>query len=242
MIFLKAFAVVMFASASLLATSVGSAAICTPGTLASYLLLPSQGCSIAGSEVKVMDFVFQVLTPPALPATAADIQVNPVTLPGSRYGLLFSSLKFNVSGTDAATYEIRYVFDPADIRSMEDVMTSNSPVPPGTATITTEGCKGAAFVGMNCPGTPTVPIVVFDNGNTSGLTGSAPVFPPESILGVRHVIDLQPNGMSSQFDSLQNVVVIPEPSSWLLVFAGSVFLGLRARRQRRIALESAQVL
>jgi hypothetical protein len=214
-------AILVLASSSLLATTINTAPRCVPGTLTSYLELPREGCTISG-DVKVMDFAFDVLAANGQPVTADDIQVTPVFGSALRYGLILSSGGFSVAGDEFATYEIRYVFDPTDIRSLEDVMGVLSPVAPGKATIDTFVCPGGGFPSCNAE---ALSIRVFHHGTEFDLRDSVKIDPPQRIVGVRHLIDLQANGASADFESLENAVfVVPEPATWMLMLAGSALL------------------
>ncbi len=226
MMILRTIAMVIVAQAFLLATSVGSAPPCVPDTLAAYMLLvPAQGCTIAGN-VKVMNFTFSVVGFSGVPLNASQIFVTPVVGPFPRYALNFSAA-FSVTGSEFETYEVRYIFDPSDIRSLEDVMTAFSPVAPGQAIVDTFGCLGSGYI-PNCPGTE-VHLTVLHDGITFTPLDQNPIFPLQSILGIRNVIDLQANGASADFTSIENAVYLPEPATWIMVFAGSVVLALRRR-------------
>ena len=227
MAILRTIATVLAAEAFLLATSIGPAPLCVPDTLAAYMLLvPAQGCTIADS-VKVSDFEFDVVGFSGAPLDASEILVTPVIGPSARYALNFSAA-FSVTGSEFETYEIRYIFDPNDIRSLEDVMTANSPVAPGLASVDTFGCLGSGYA-PNCPG-PEVSLNVFHNGVMFVPVDQAAVVPPQVILGIRNVIDLQANGASADFTSIENAVyLVPEPATWITVLAGSAILALRRR-------------
>jgi hypothetical protein len=221
----------ILAASSLLAATAQPAPPCVPGTLASYLALPGEGCTIS-DDVSVMDFDFEVIDVNGVPLTPDEIDVTPVFGRINRYGLLLSSDRFSVTGDEFARYRIDYVFDPTDIRSLEDVMGTLTPVAPGTATVDTFVCKGAPF-GPECT-TETLQITVFHRGTEFDLQDSTLIDPPQRIVGVRHVIDLQANGASADFRSLENAVfVVPEPATWMLMLGGSALLALRARRRRR---------
>jgi hypothetical protein len=207
---------VLLVATFLSAASIGPAALCVPGTLAIYILLPPAGCTIAGN-VKVTDFEFDVVAVSEPVPAASDIFVTPVVGPGNRYGLKFSSSAFSVAGADFATFEVRYIFDPADIRSLEDIMTASSPVAPGLARVDTFGCLGSGYV-PSCPGAE-VHLIVFHNGISFVDTDQQSIAPPQSILGIRNVINLQANGAFADFDSIENAVYLPEPGSWATVLA-----------------------
>ena len=223
---LRTATVLLLAQTALFGTSSGFAPLCVPGTLASYIALPPVGCTIA-DDVKVMDFNFNVVAVSGVPVTASQIFVSPVFGPPSRYGLNFSSPMFSVTGSDFGTYEVTYIFDPSDIRSLEDVMTVSSPVFPGVATVDTFGCLGSGYI-PNCPGTE-VQLTVFHSGTTFDLLDRTAISPPQNILGIRNVIDLKANGASADFDSFENAVYLPEPATWITALAGSAFLALRRR-------------
>jgi hypothetical protein len=224
---LRTVAIALLAEALALATSIGPAAPCVPATLDVYMLLPSAGCTIA-DHVKVMDFEFEVVDSMGVSLDPDDILVTPVTgMPDYRYGLNFSSSAFSVSGADFITFQIRYIFDPADIRSLEDVMRVASPVAPGLAQIDTFGCLGFGYT-PGCAGSE-VHLVVSHNGITFIPVDQAAISPPQTILGIRNVIDLQANGASADFDSIENAIYLPEPATWVTVLAGSAVLVLRRR-------------
>ena len=224
--FSRGLIVILAAIPCCFATSLIPAAPCPTATLATYLALPAQGCTLEG-DVRVSTFAFQAITGPA---TASDIQVAPVVVPGTRWGLLFSSSLFSVTANNSAEYDIEYVFDPTDIRSLRDVMRASSPVFPAEARVDTLGCIGAAF-SPTCP-TSTIHLQVFDNGVTFKSTDVKPVIPPQNLLGVKHQIQLSSiNNQPANFDSLENTISssIPEPASWPLVAAGLSALALRRR-------------
>ena len=226
MTILRPLGLFMVAKAFLLASSAGFAPPCVPDTLSAYMLLvPAQGCTIA-NDVKVMDFQFSVVGASGVPLTAAQILVTPVVGPFSRYGLNFSA-NFSVTGSEFETYDIRYIFDPTDIRGLEDIMTAFSPVAPGLAQVDTFGCLGSGYA-PTCPGTE-VQLTVFHDGNTFVSLDQTPIFPLQNILGIRNVIDLQANGASADFDSIENAIYLPEPATWITVLAGSAILALRRR-------------
>jgi hypothetical protein len=139
--------------------------------------------------------------------------------------LNFASSGFSVSGAEFVTYEITYAWDPSDIRSLDDVLLVDSPVAPGLAKIDTTGCKGAKFTPL-C-GTSTVSLTVFHDGITFVPFASAPIVPPETILGVRNVITLEANGAAADFASFENHIVLPEPAALWLTAPVLAWLGRR---------------
>jgi hypothetical protein len=92
---------------------------------------------------------------------------------------------------------------------------------PGDVNISTDGCVGAAFVGLTCSAS-TVSVTV----NPSQLTDSV-FFSPTAILGIINTISLNADQGTASFNSIENdVFVTPEPASFLLAGLG-VLLMLR---------------
>ena len=204
-----------------------NASPCVPALLSVY---DAPGFTCELGPFTLTDFTYtQLAGTVAIPDTS--ILVTPITGPDF-YAVDFSSGAFSVSGTDFTTYLLAYTWDPAPIRSLEDVL--NDPVVfPALSQVTTEVCIDSAFIGPLCP-TSTTTLTVFDAGIASQLTDSVSFSPSPSILGIRNTIDLQGNGASASFDSLMNkVYVTPEPGT---VAAGLVALALAiggSRFQRR---------
>jgi hypothetical protein len=201
------------------------AAACVPALLSVYDT-PSFSCAMGGSLV-VTDFTFNLL---AHSVVVADTEITVTPVFGvDRYGLQFSSPKFNVTGTDFVNLEINYTWDPTDLRSLEDALDTSTPVAPGFVKVTTTGCEGFAFSGSLCAGTTTT-LMVSHDGITPILFDSSLPFPSGTqTLGIRNAVDFDANTASSEFTSFTNTVVVPEPST---VTAGLFLLSLLLRRCR----------
>jgi hypothetical protein len=173
------------------------------------------------------DFAFSLVLSSGGPITITDasVLVTPVTSP-LRYGLDFSSAGWTVSSGQTAVYLLAYTWDPGPVRSLEEVM-NDPPVPPGSSTILTDICIGAAFVGATCSGTPAS-VTVSDPGLMSNSVSFTP--PISGIIGIRHTITLDAStGGSADITNFTSTVVIPEPGT----FAGGLFaLALAARKLR----------
>src|ERR1035441_6761145 len=152
--------------------------ICTTGTVASYEAMGASGCEIGGLTVKNVQFSATAFSSPGIVVDASAISVTPVFGAGTG-GLGFASGSFNLSGADFATYLLTFAWDPpaGDIQGLEDVLSDNSPVFPGYATVTTDACRGFFFVGAVCPGS-TASVEVSDYGTSSTLISAALFDPP----------------------------------------------------------------
>lgn len=207
------------------------AAPCGSATLLTYIGFAATGCSVG--PFTFHDFSFSVLSSTGGPATigAADINVTVVTGP-SKYGLNYASSGYNLTAGQSVNYLLTYTVDPPPpiIWGMELDMITNTPVAPGTATVTSVECVGAAFVGSVC-GTSTVTNTVFHNGGTSfHLTDVEPI-PATTTIGDRTTIVLDAtSGGSSSFTSFTEAVLIPEPGTLGL---SGLALGLVLLRRRR---------
>jgi hypothetical protein len=205
-----------------------SAAPCVVDALSTYVGLGGAGCTLGPFTIK--DFNFTVLSSGggAVPVTPANISVTPMAF-ANGYGFQFFSNGFSVTNGGSVQYLLEYVWDPGQIRSLEDVMFAESPVAPGTATITTTGCLDAPFIAGIC-GTSTVSSTVYHFGGVNTHLTDTVSFAPISSMGIRAVIDLQANGASADFTSFRSSVLTPEPSYALPVAAA---LALWLRRFRR---------
>ena len=215
----------------LTATSIGPAAPCPagPSPLSNYTALPPAGCSVLG-DVKVMDFSFALDPASTIAIDEEDITVEPLVLGNLQFGLRFRYGGFAVTVNDLLRFTITYAWDPADIRTLEDVLEINSPVFPGEARVDTEVCPGSTFP---CP-SPVLTLFVRDNGVIHKLTDSVDISPPEVVMGVRNTFTLQANGASADFDSFDNRIhVVPEPGTALTALAGLIWLVQFSTRAKR---------
>ena len=200
---------------------------CSIDSLSNYIALGSTGCQVGGLTVK--DFSYSAIST-TVTIAAGSITVTPF-FGGYTVALTFSSSAFDVSGSDHAEYLLAYTWDPGDIRSLEDILNTSTPVFPGLAKITTDACEDAAFSGSIC-GTTTATVVVSHDGITPHLTDTVFFSPPVGILGIRNDILLEANGASSEFSSFSNQLTLPEPSSLVegLTALALICLGIRLKR------------
>jgi hypothetical protein len=211
---------------------------CTTQSLAAYVSLGSGGCTINGEIVD--SFNFNVIsTSLGSPLTAGAITVTP-SFTASTFELTFSatgntpSTGFTVSGPDFAMYGINFNWDPL-VGGAGDDMIANTPVPPGTATVSTNECAGAFFSGTSCPATE-YNLTVFNNGIPLDDINSAMKLFASQVLqvGTQSTIDLESNTSGSStitgFDTY--VFITPEPGSALAMMAGLAALAARRLRQR----------
>jgi len=226
---------------ALFAGFTGSFAFASPcgiAPLTTYEALGGSGCTLGTLTVKNFNYS-QLSGTVTIPDST--ITVTPTTGPGM-VALEFSSPSFNLGGADFSRYLLTYRWDPADIRSLEDVMNANSPVAPGTAQVTTDACADGVF-GVGCPiATPTGTVKVFDFGTSSQLSDTFPFAnpcPPLSscvhTVDLRNTIELFANGASSEFTSFTNILhTIPEPGTMTVGALGLLLVGLRLKfRQAR---------
>jgi hypothetical protein len=209
--------------------------------LSTYIGFGAGGCTVNGELVD--NFAFTVLPATTLvsPLTASAISVTPFSSPNF-YQLFFfatgttPSTAFMVTGTDKALYEIDFTWDPVVVGAEDDLQT-NTPVFPGTATVTTSLCAGSTF-GAGCP-PPTNTLVVSSNGIVT-IPKAITFFPPVSVVGTQSVIDLEANGAllppggSSTITGFKTAVFSPEPAAFGLAASGLFALVLwRVRRRRQ---------
>ncbi len=206
------------------------ASTCATTSLLNYISLGAGGCTINGEIVDNFNFAV-VATSLGSPLTAGAITVTP-TFTSNSYQLFFSAsggtpaTGFTVSGIDFARYEIDFTWDPVVVGS-EDDMSANTPVFPGTATVTTKLCAGSIF-GVVCP-PATNTLLVFNDGHPlDSILRAVTTFPPVTVVGTQSLIDLEANGASSTITGFSNSVFSPEPGTLVIVGAG--FLALLWRR------------
>lgn len=216
--------VVLLAAASVM-TMYAAPACISGNTLDTYVALGASGCDVGAVTAK--DFAFSVVSFGGGPTLLADTDIVVTTsISLNRYGLIFSAPGtpgFSVSGSQFVNYLIAYTWDPsADLRGLEDILD------PGEVNIVTDGCVGVAFVGPLCGGTP-IQLNVFQGTKTQ--LKDKTFFPGVAVVGVRHNIGLDAKGTNARFDSLENYILLPEPGTWTLAFAGLLLLVGRARFQ-----------
>jgi hypothetical protein len=197
--------------------------------LSTYINLGARGCQLG--DLNVVNFSFTTILS-TVTILASDITVTPVVA-GDTLELTFTSPKFNISGSDTAQYLIAYTWDPGDVRGIEDIMYANSPVFPGFASVTTLACEDAAFTGTICPNNVAT-LMVTDNGITANLTDVATFSPPVGIVGVRNTLELDANGASSEIGGFSNILLMPEPSTWMTALLALGWLGLRRRNSNSL--------
>jgi hypothetical protein len=221
----------LFAILALAAAPSVIAGPCVPDLLSNYIALGATGCQ--NGSFNVVDFNFSVISSTVV-ILASDVNVTPNSGPNS-FGLNFTSAKFNIAFPDSAKYLLTYTWDPGDLRSLEDIMNSNTPVAPGSATITTDTCPDAAFVGATCVN-PIQTITVSHDGITPNLIASTIYNPSVGTLGIRDTIFLDAStGGSSEITGFQNVAFVPEPSTLGigLLSLGAVICRSRLNRRER---------
>jgi hypothetical protein len=194
---------------------------CVTASLAVYDAMPHSGCQVGTLTVKDFSYTFMSGT---VMIADTDITVTPIT--GTYMSsLMFSSMKWNISAPDTSMYLLGYTWDPGDIRSLEDILNTSTPVAPGLAKITTTGCRNAAFSAMTCP-TSTDTIMVSHDGITPMLMASVMFSPSFGTLGILETIDLDASkGGSSEFSSFgNNLNLVPEPSTLAAGLLGALLM------------------
>ncbi|HLH43842.1 MAG TPA: hypothetical protein VKV74_12695 [Bryobacteraceae bacterium] len=225
--------------AGLAATPALFANVCVPDTLADYIALGAQGCSVGSFNVE--DFGFSILLS-TRHLSSSDILVTPVES-GDSVALIFDSptkqLKVGIDST--IDILISYFWDPGTIRSAGQVM--NDPVTaPGLAELTVNGCENSNFINGVCPTTGFTSVLAIDD-STKTTVASTEVFTTlVTTLGIEDEIDIEgrqchpPPGSNTCADivNFENVLeTTPEPSTWILGLipaGGGIWMGLRRRR------------
>jgi hypothetical protein len=194
------------------------AAACAPAALSVYDTSGFTCTQTLGPNTFTVKDVTYSLISGTVAIADSDITVTPV-FGSDTLGLMFSSSKFNVTGSDSAKYLLTYFWDPGDIRGFFDIL-DDPVVPPGLAKIATDFCFNGEF-GVACP-PATGTVTVFDNGTTSHLLdSSAPLSgacEPLCTFGVQNTIELDGGGAggSAEFtDFVNDMVVSPEPGTWM---------------------------
>lgn len=196
-----------------------TASPCTSGaTLDTYVTLGVAGCTVGPQTVNNFNF-FSSASGGATAIPDTDITVTPIFGSGF-YGLLFASSDFSVP-LGSVSYTIDYTWDSIPIRGLGDDLD------PGDVNILTNGCVGAAFVGVSCSAT-TVSVSV----NPSQLTDTM-FFSPIAILGIINTITESADLGTANFGGVENdAYVTPEPASFYLAAAGVAILAAAILRKR----------
>jgi hypothetical protein len=202
--------------------------IATP--LSTYIGFGAGGCTISGETVDNFAFTVGATSAGLSALTASAIMVTPSTIING-YQLFFSatgattSTGFTVSGSQFANYEIDFTWDPVVVGA-EDQMFANSPVFPGTATVTTDLCAGSIF-GVACP-PATNTLTVFNDGQPADAIPTAfTAFTPVTVVGTQSFITLDANGASSAITGFTTSVFAPEPGTFVFAAIGLLALVLR---------------
>jgi len=228
--------------AMVLARGLATPACISGGTLTSYIALGSGGCLVNNELVNNFGYQNSNVSAGVInPLLASNIFINP-TFTATSYQLFFFTTgtttadAFTVAGNNFAKYEIDFTWDPL-VGGAEDDMVANTPVPPGTAGVTTLLCAGAAFSGASCPAnsptfTPTNTLFVFNNGTPVIPTAVTFFTAPVLVVGTQSTIDLEGNvtGSSTITGFKTSVFITPEPGTIILIASGFALLALRRRR------------
>jgi hypothetical protein len=211
---------------------IAGAGPCGIGTLASYIALGSGGCSVG--TLAFTDFAFSTISSSggAVAVTSTGITVTPVIL-GAKAGLNYASAGFSVTAGQSIQYLLAYTIDdPPIIHGFELEMFTDPPVFPGIAQIDSLSCVGAAFLGTSCSGTTRLNSV-FDNGASASHLDTEFFGSPAITVGNRTTITLDAtSGGSANFESFNELAIVPEPESFWLI-SSSLLLLLWPRRAPR---------
>ncbi len=207
----------VFAGFLILACQLTASPCVAGATLDTYVALGVTGCTVDPQTVNNFGFSSSASGgATAIPDT--DITVTP-TFGSGFYGLLFASSDFSVP-LGSVSYTIGYTWDSIPIRGLGDDLD------PGDVNILTDGCVGAAFVGVSCSGT-----AVSVSVNPSQLTDTV-FFSPTAILGIINTITESADLGTANFGGVENDGITPEPTSFLLVALGVAILAAAILRKR----------
>ncbi len=248
---MRTFALAAALIAACVAPAWATPVACPSGSLATYTT-PGYRCTFgtigSGPDAKLLTieavtfFGFSVGATPAPVALPTEIDVVPPSGPGKPMEI--TSDKFSVSANQRVFYFLSYLIDPPPpvIGGFDMEMLTNTPVFPGSATITTDLCPDGFFGGpLGCIGTTgnffaPLTIEVFHKGKATGNQLSASVTFPNlvRIVSVRHVFDLNgggPGGTSEIRGIGTTSQIVPEPGAGIL--AGVAFAALALYRKLR---------
>ena len=212
-------------SGMLCATSLGSAAVCVPGTLQSYIGLGSGGCQLG----PLLFDNFAVASGQSI-ATAINPSQVQVTPGGSMFlpTLLFTLNSVAGPGT---IFESFFRFQAVGPETAASIALNNPTVSgDGAVTGTLDVCRNGTFAGgapIGCSGT-SGSAIAFQIAGDSQLSDSA-TFAFSSFFDV--FVDLTIDGGLAGTASLPSATVavaaVPEPATLWLIAAGLILVGRR---------------
>jgi len=212
------------------------AAVCTPGSLDTYIALGSAGCQAGVFSVKNFAFSSQA-GDSFVQVGASQVDVN-TTLVGNIVQVNFGSDSFDITGNQKISAFLDYTIDPQPpiLDDMGISFSAFSPVPPGFARLTADICAGD-LLNNSCQNGAFARLTLadFGSGNPNNVLSALFTFPNlVNLVDVRLALDMQANGASSQINGLGTVThVVPEPSTFATVFGAALLGGVAALRRRR---------
>jgi PEP-CTERM motif len=216
---------VLLISGMLCATSLGSAAVCVPGTLQSYIGLGSGGCQLG--TLLFDNFAIASGQSIATPINPSQVQVTPG---GSAFlpSLLFT---LNSVAGPGAVFESFFRFQAVGLETGVSIALNNpTATGDGAVTGTLDVCRNGTFAGgapIGCSGT-SGSAIAFQIAGDSQLSDSA-AFASSSFFDV--FVDLTIDGGLAGTASLPSATVAvaaaPEPATLWLIAAGLILAGRR---------------
>ena len=216
----------LFFSGILCATSLGSAAVCVPGTLQSYVALGSGGCQLG--PLLFDNFAIASGQSIATPINPSQVQVTPG---GSMFlpTLLFTLNSVAGPGT---IFESFFRFQAVGPETAASIALNNPGVSgDGAVTGTLDVCRNGTFAGgapIGCSGI-SGSAIAFQIAGDSQLSDST-TFAFSSFFDV--FVDLTIDGGRAGTASLPSATVavaaaVPEPATLWLIAAGLILVGRR---------------
>ncbi len=211
---------------------------CTTQSAATYANLAG-GCLLSNGTT---DFILKNINWTSVTGgnhvsvAASQVMLNPTLNAGFLSVAVFSAM-FNVTGNQRIEGTLSYLVDPPPpiLEDLNLEMDANSPVAPGTASVSAHICAGDLIVN-NCVAGEWWNFGVhhFGPGNAGNvLTNRAYFTAPRYLIDVQLKFELDANGASSQINGVNAFTqTIPEPAAMWLMLGGLAGL-LGARRIRR---------
>ena len=212
------------------------AAVCTPGSLDTFIALGASGCEVGAFSVKNFSFSSQS-GDNFVQVAPSDVDVN-AALVGGSVQVNFGSDKFDITGDQRISAFLDYTIDPQPpiLDDMGIAFSAFSPVAPGFARLSADICAGG-LLSNSCQGGAfaRLDLADFGHGNPNNVLSALFKFPnPVSLVDVRLSLDMQANGASSQIDGIGTVTdVVPEPSTFATVFGAALLGGVAGLRKCR---------